>query len=174
MSQYKTYCSSHGSKLSIGVIRRGNLNNICRNEVDALKTANNGAEFTSGPAASLWCASWVKGINVDTQVYGLVGADSVLDLLDDTIGTDLVDLSSLNNLKTTVTIVFIVRWSRQRRADAGMDIGVIGQEAFLCSVVEVGAVVDCGLVTRSATKDLGFPCVPDQNFSIHPSVREYD
>jgi len=105
--------------------------------------------------------SRVKRINVDTQVHGLGRANPVPDLLDDTISADLVNLSGFDNLKSTVAVVLVVRGTRQRRADAGVDVGVIGKEAFLGSMEEVSPVVDGGLLTGGATEDLGLPGVAD-------------
>lgn len=45
--------SRHGSMLGISIICRGNLDDISSDDVDALQTSEDGAEFTSRPAASL-------------------------------------------------------------------------------------------------------------------------
>lgn len=50
----------------------------------------------------------VKSVNVNAQIHRLLSANSVLDLLDDTLSTDLVDFSGLDNLEPTVAIVLIV------------------------------------------------------------------
>lgn len=42
-----------------------------------------------------------------------------------------------------------------------MDVGVVLQEAFHGSVVEVGSVVDSSNLAGRAAKDLGLPCVPE-------------
>lgn len=42
--------------------------------------------------------SWVEGIDVDTQVHRLLGSDSLPDLLDDTVGTNLIDFPGHNLL----------------------------------------------------------------------------
>lgn len=42
-----------------------------------------------------------------------------------------------------------------------MDVGVVLQEAFHGSVVEVGSVVDSRNLAGRAAKDLGLPCVPE-------------
>ena len=47
--------SRHGGQLSIGVVGRCNLDDICADEVDALEATNNSAELTRRPATSLWC-----------------------------------------------------------------------------------------------------------------------
>lgn len=40
-----------------------------------------------------------------------------------------------------------------------MDVGVIGEQAFLRSVVEVGSVVDTGNFARGTSEHLWLPCV---------------
>jgi hypothetical protein len=79
--------------------------------------------------AHLWeekFTGWIKGIDIDTQVYRLLGADPLPDLLDDTISTNLVNFPGLDDLEATVTVVLVVGGSRQRRTDAGVDVGVVG------------------------------------------------
>lgn len=49
--------SSHGRVLSIGIVRRSNLDNVGADEVDAIKTADDGAELASRPTARLGGAS---------------------------------------------------------------------------------------------------------------------
>ena len=41
--------------LSIGVIRGSNFNDVCRNQIDALESSDDGAKFSRTPAACLWC-----------------------------------------------------------------------------------------------------------------------
>jgi hypothetical protein len=103
--------------------------------------------------------SRIKSIDIDTQIHRLLRSDPVLDLLDDAISTDLVDLTCLDDLETAVAVVLIVRGAGERRADAGVDVGVVGQEAFLCGVEEIGAVVYAGLFGWGAAEDFGSPCV---------------
>ena len=43
----------HGGQLGIGVVGRGDLDNVGRDEVDALEAANDGAQLARGPAARL-------------------------------------------------------------------------------------------------------------------------
>lgn len=91
--------------------------------------------------------SRIKRINVDAQVHGLCGTDAVFDPLDNTIGSNFVNLPGLNDLEATVAVVLVVRGSRQRRANAGVDVGVVGKKTFLRCVEEVGAVVNAGLLS---------------------------
>lgn len=64
----------------------------------------------------------IQGVDIDTQVHGLLGAYSVLDLLDDAVNTNLVDLARLNDLETAVAVVVVVGGARQRGADTGVDV----------------------------------------------------
>ena len=43
----------HGGQLGIGVVSRGDLDDIGRDEVDALEAADDGAQLARGPAARL-------------------------------------------------------------------------------------------------------------------------
>ena len=86
-------------------------------------------------------------------------SDALVDLLDDARGADLVDFARLDDLEAAVAVVFVVTESGERRADAGVDVGVVAHEAFLCGVVEVGAVVDAGLFGGGAAEDFGSPGV---------------
>lgn len=105
----------------------------------------------------LLLTSRVKCVNVNAQVDRLVKANTVLDPLNDAISADRVNLTSLDNLEAAVAIVLVVGGSRQRRADAGVDVGVVGEETFLCGVEKVGAVVDGGLFAGSSAENLGLP-----------------
>lgn len=140
----------------------GNLDNVSSDEVQVLKTAEDGPELPGGPAASLGGARGggkgrVERVNVNGQVDGLLGTDAVDDALDDTLGADGVDLAGLDNLEAAVAIVVVIAGSAEGGADASVDVGVVGQETLLGGVVEVGAVVDGGHVGGGATKDLGLP-----------------
>jgi hypothetical protein len=52
-----THSSSHGGKLGIGVVSRGNLNDIGTNQVDSLKATKDGAELAGRPATCLGSTS---------------------------------------------------------------------------------------------------------------------
>jgi hypothetical protein len=47
-----------------------------------------------------------------------------------------------------------------------MDVGVVGEEAFLRRVEEIGAVVDAGLFAGRATEDLRLPGVTVQGSEV--------
>ena len=44
---------SHGGQLGVGVVGRGDLDDVSRDEVDALEAADDGAQLARGPAARL-------------------------------------------------------------------------------------------------------------------------
>lgn len=86
--------------------------------------------------------SRVQRVDVQAKIDRVLGADAVADLLDDPVGADRVDLARLDNLKAAVAVVLVVRRPAQRCADAGVDVGVVLEQALLRSMVEVRAVVD--------------------------------
>lgn len=100
----------------------------------------------------------VQRIDINAQVYGLL-AHSLPDLLDDTRRTDGVDFSGLDNLKPAIAVIVVVAQSGEGGTDAGVDVAVVGEEAFGVSVIEVSAVVDCGLGGRGAAEDARTPGV---------------
>lgn len=102
----------------------------------------------------------VERVDVDAEVDGLLGADAVADLLDDAVDTDGVDLARLNDLEATVAVVLVVGQAGKRGADTSVDVGVVGEQALLSSMVEVRAVVDRSRLAGSAPEDLGPPGVP--------------
>lgn len=151
--------------LGVGVVRGRDLDDVGADEVDAVEAADDGAELARRPAARLGRTGGrgkgrVEGVDVDGQVDGPLGADAVADLLDDAVHADGVDLAGLDDLEAAVAVVLVVGQARQRRADAGVDVRVVGQQALLRRVVEVGAVVDRRLLAGRAAKDLGAPGVP--------------
>ena len=106
--------------------------------------------------------------------------DTVVDLLDDTGGTNGVDLSGLDDLESDIAIVLIVGHAGQGCTDASMNIRVVLQQALHGRVVEVSAyrakdfrqrnvsnTILCHLLTvvdrrnfaRSTAKNLRLPCV---------------
>lgn len=103
--------------------------------------------------------SWVQGVNVNGQVDGLLRPNSIPNLLDHARGPDLIYLSRLHDLKSAVPIIVIIAQAAQRRPDTGVDIRIVGQQALLVRVVEVGAVVDGGLFGGGAAEDFGAPGV---------------
>lgn len=70
-----------------------------------------------------------------------------------------VDFARLDDFKAAVAVVVVVGRAGQSRTDAGVDVGVVGQQAFGVRVVEVRAVVDGCLLGGGAAEDFGFPRV---------------
>lgn len=101
----------------------------------------------------------IQSIDIDAQIDGFLGPDSALDLLDDARGADVVDGAGLDDLEAAVAVVVVVGQARQSGADAGVDVGVVGEEAFAVRVVEVGAVVDGRLGGWGAAEDTRAPGV---------------
>jgi hypothetical protein len=90
----------------------------------------------------LLLTSWVKRVNVKREIDWLGSTNASFDLLDDTIHSNGIDLSRLYDLKSTISVVLIVTGTTQCGANACVDVGVIGEQTFLGSMVEVCAVVD--------------------------------
>src|SRR6187402_1761122 len=82
-----------------------------------------------------------------------------MDLLDDTLHSNRINFSGLHNLKAAVSIVLIVTGTAQSCSNASMNVGVVGEQAFLGSMVEVCAVVYASNFTWRSSEDLGLPCV---------------
>jgi hypothetical protein len=63
------------------------------------------------------------------------------DLLDNSLGADLIDLTCLDSKEPTIAIVLIctvstqsggcdtIAWSRKGSSDSAMDIGIVGEQA---------------------------------------------
>lgn len=79
--------------------------------------------------------------------------------MNDTLHSNRVDFPRFDDFEAAVAVVVVVAEAREGGADAGVDVGVVGEEAFGVGVVEVGAVIDGGLVSRSAAEDFGAPGV---------------
>ncbi len=101
----------------------------------------------------------IERVDVQRQIHRVLGPDPLENLLDDAVGADLVDLARLDNLKPAVPVVLVVARPAQRGADAGVDVGVVAQQALLGRVVEVRPVVDAGDLRGRAAEDLGAPRV---------------
>ena len=55
-----------------------------------------------------WLTRRIQSIDINTQIYRFCHADSIPDLLDDTLRSNGVDFSSLDDLETAVAIVVII------------------------------------------------------------------
>lgn len=71
-----------------------------------------------------------------------------------------VDLAGLDDLEATVAVILVITRPGKRRANPSMDVGVIGEQPLLRSMIEVGAMVNARLMRRRSTEDLGLPSVP--------------
>ena len=143
--------SRHRCVFSICVVRRCDFNNVRRNEINAFEPTNNGPQLSRRPASSfrspggrcncslhqhschtirqqlvLLLTCRIQGVDVDTQINGLRRAYALLDLSDDAVHSNSVDFACLHDLKTTVTVIFIIAWPGQCRTNTGMDIAVVG------------------------------------------------
>lgn len=82
----------------------------------------------------------VQDINVYRDIH-IAGADSVLELLDNSFGAVFVNISCCDNLESAVGIIVQVRLlSTEWRANPGMNGGMVGDQAFL-----MGNVKKCSL-----------------------------
>lgn len=116
--------------------------------------------------------SWVQRVNINTQIHGVLSPNSIPDLLDDPRHADGVNLSCLGDLESAVPVVLVVAETGERGADAGVDVGVVGEETLFVGVVEVGAVVDGRLLGRGTTEDFGPPSVAKYSQSLVSKSRE--
>ena len=99
----------------------------------------------------------IQGVNINTQIHGLRGSDSIPDLPDDPVHADGVYLPGLDDLETAVAVILIVRWPGESGSDPGMYIRIVRQETFLARMIEIGTVIDTGLLGRCTPEDLGLP-----------------
>lgn len=134
------------------------------NEVEIFQPPQDGPKLSRGPSSGLWGAcsgrkGRVKRVNVDRQVHGSRGTDTVHNLLNDPRCANGVDLSGFDNLESAVAVVVVIAGSTEGGPDAGVDVGIVDQEALHGGVVEVCAVVDAGSLGWRAAKYLGFPCI---------------
>ena len=84
----------------------------------------------------------IESIDIDTEIDGFRRADSVSDFLDDARRPDRVDFAGLDDFETAVAVVVVVAEAGEGGADAGVNVGVVGEETFFVGVVEVCPVVD--------------------------------
>ena len=82
-----------------------------------------------------------------------------MDALDDAFGAQRVDFAGFDDGEADVAVVVVVGEAGEGGPDAGVDVGVVAEEAFVGGVVEVGAVVYGGLEGGGAAEDFGLPGV---------------
>jgi len=84
---------------------------------------------------------------------------ALMDALDDAFGAQRVDFAGFDDGEADVAVVVVVGEAGEGGPDAGVDVGVVAEEAFVGGVVEVGAVVYGGLEGGGAAEDFGLPGV---------------
>ena len=72
---------------------------------------------------------------------------------------DDINSPSFNYLKAHIPVVVIIRRSGKSSANSSMNVGVILQQTFHGSVIEVSAMIDRGDFRRRTAKHLGLPSV---------------
>ncbi len=154
----------HRRQLGIRIVRRRHLDNVRAHEIHPLQPPDDRPQLPRAPPARLrrprrGRERRIQGIDVDAQVDGVVRPDAIADRLDDARCADGVDVPRLDAAEATIAVVGVVAQPGQGGADPGVDVGVVGQQALLAGVVEVGAVVDGGLFTWGAAEHAGFPGV---------------
>ena len=111
--------------------------------------------------------SRIQRIDIHTQIHGLLRAHPRSNPLNNPLSTNSIDFPRLHDLKSAVSIVVVIGETGKGGTDAGVDVGVVCEEALGMGVVEVCAVVDGGLGGGGAAEDAGAPCVAvDCGFSI--------
>lgn len=140
------------------------LDDIRRNEIDALETADDGAQLSGRPPTSLGRACGggkgrVERVDVNAQVDGVLGAHPVPDLADDALGADGVNLTGLDDLETAVAVILVVAGAGQGGPDTRVDVCVVLEQTLHGCMIEVRAVVDGGNLGGRAAEDLGLPSV---------------
>lgn len=120
----------HRGQLSVRVVRRRNLNQVSSNELDALKTPDDGPQLSGAPASSFRCTSsrcvcWVESVDVDTEVDWVLVANTFVDSLDDALRADGVNLTGFDDLEADVAVVVVVGETGEGGTDTGVDGGVV-------------------------------------------------
>jgi hypothetical protein len=90
--------------------------------------------------------SRIQSIDINTDINWVLQSNTILDFLDDSLGTNGINLSGLNNLETAVSVVLIITGTTQCCADTSVDVAMISEKSFLRCVPEVSSVVDCCLL----------------------------
>lgn len=121
----------HRRQLGICIIRRRDLDQIRRHEIDPFQPTDDGPELPRRPTPRLGRPrrrreSRVQGIDIDGQIHGILCPDPVADGLDDALGADGVDFSGFDAREAAVAVVIVVRGAGEGGADAGVDVGVVG------------------------------------------------
>lgn len=141
-----------------------NLNDIRSDNVDTLQSSNNRTKLSRGPSTSLrrtrsGSESRVQRIDINGEIDWILMSDTIMDLLDDSLRTNGINLTSLRDLEATVPIVLIIGKTGKSGADSSVHVRIIAKQTFLMRMEEVRAVVDRSLLTGCSTEDFGFPGV---------------
>jgi len=55
--------------------------------------------------------SWIKSIDINAEVYGLLRSYSFLDLVNNAVYANRVNFPSFNDLETAIPVVLVVTWT---------------------------------------------------------------
>jgi hypothetical protein len=103
--------------------------------------------------------SRIQSVNVNAEIDCTL-ADSLLDLVNDSLCSNGVNFSSFYDFESAIAIVFVVTGTREGGSDTGMDIAVVCEQPFLSRMPKVGTMVNGGLLGGCASKNLWLPGVP--------------
>jgi len=84
---------------------------------------------------------------------------ALMDALYDSLGAECIDFAGFDDGKANVSVVVVVGEAGEGGPDAGVDVCVVAEQAFVGGVVEVRAVVYGGLEGGGAAEDFGLPGV---------------
>ena len=101
----------------------------------------------------------IQGINVDGKIHRLFCSHPIPDFLDNSLRTNHINFSCLHNLKSAITVMIIVAHPTQRRANARMDVAIVGQQSLLVCMVKICTMVDGSLFARCAAEDFWAPSI---------------
>lgn len=151
-------------KQSLSGLTGCNLNDICSHDIDALQPTDDRAKLSRGPPSCLrrTCSRRerrIQRIDINGEIHRVLVSDTIMDLLDDTLSTNSINLSSFGNLETAVPIVLVIRQPGERCANSGVDVGVVAKQALFRCMEKVCTVVDGGLLARCSAENLGAPCI---------------
>lgn len=107
-----------------------NLDDVRRHNVQALQTSNDGSQLAGRPASRLGRSGGggegrIQCVDIERQVDGAI-ADSLEDLLNDAVRTDLIHLARLDDLEAAVAVVIVIAWPAKGCPDTGVDVAIVG------------------------------------------------
>jgi hypothetical protein len=101
----------------------------------------------------------IESVNINGEVNGFGSTNTISDFLNDTIHTNGINLSGLDDLEATVSVIFIITRTTQSGSDTGMDVSVISEQPLLRGMVKVCSMVDASYFARGASKYFWLPCI---------------